>query len=324
MLRYLLLGRSWFVVINNLIKVFNFFSSVAHHFERAANFMSGEMMHDQCDFCFEKAAECFVRLSDYEEARFLFEKLAASAVKTNLRRFNARDYLFKAFICAISEMIEISVDEYKAINEAKKKYFAAKQRTPKNDQEIEEEEDEEEPDFRTNSQKKYDFLYDLCDSDYYQIDFMWKNSVQRKFCRNLLAARLKCDRHDFIDHVYHYHNIRPIEQIFLILLKIPMEEIPHELEVKKHIEEEQRKEAERQKLLDLLASSGSLAKMEEKEKRESVGEGSEGRTSANSSIQQEAGRTSLQEGRTSMEGGRSSIDEGRPSIGSDPGRRSIG
>lgn len=287
------------------------------------------MLIEQSDLCFLKTAECLVRLKDYEEARYLFESLATSAVKSNLRRFNAKNYLLKAFLCVLAENIDISVEEYKVKAEQRQKMLSSKKFLKPVDEEEEEEGDvkkevEEVEDFKTNSQRKYDFLFDLCDIDYVKIDFMWKASIERKFIQNILTARDNCDRHEYIDHVYHYNNIRPIEHIFLMMLKVAMDEIPHELEVKKYMEEERRKAAERQKYLDLLASSGSLDKVLQQEQQQanmSMSNSSEGRTSVDTSFQPQAGKVQQDSPqRTSIhsDGGRPSIsnsDGGRPSVG---------
>ena len=50
----------------------------------------------------------------------------------------------------------------------------------------------EKVDYRTNSRRKNDFLFDLCDIDYVKIDFMWKLSIERNFIRNILTAQEKC------------------------------------------------------------------------------------------------------------------------------------
>jgi hypothetical protein len=286
------------------------------------------MLIDQSDLCFAKAAECLVRVKDFEEARYLFESLAASAVKSNLRRFNAKNFLLKAFLCVLAENIEISVEEYKLKTEQQQNMLKNKAKLkPVCEEDGEDganaELENEEVDYRTNSRRKYDFLFDLCDIDYVKIDFMWKLSIERKFIQNILTAREKCDKHDFIDHVYHYNNIRPIEQIFLKLLKVPMDEIPHELEVKKYMEEERRKAAERQKYLELLASSGSLesALQQEEQQRAMSMSNSEGRPSGES-FQPQQGKTQQDSPqRTSIhsDGGRASMSNSdggsRPSVG---------
>ena len=304
------------ILIDTVLTVF--------HYKRAANFLSGEMLIDQSDLCFAKAAECLVRLSDFEEARYLFESLAASAVRSNLRRFNAKNFLLKAFLCVLAENIEISVEEYKVKSEQQQNMLKSRATLKPVNEEGEddaEEVEKEKVDYRTNSRRKYDFLFDLCDIDYVKIDFMWRGSIERKFIQNILTAREKCDKHDFIDHVYHYNNIRPIEQIYLKLLKVPMDEIPHELEVKKYMEEERRKAAERQKYLELLASSGSLesALQEEEQQQQRATmsmSNSEGRSSGESFQPQQDSpqRTSIHSdgGRASM----SNSDGGiRPSVG---------
>mmetsp|Transcript_6988 Transcript_6988/g.10377 ORF Transcript_6988/g.10377 Transcript_6988/m.10377 type:complete len:275 (-) Transcript_6988:410-1234(-) len=242
------------------------------------------MLLDQSDLCFERAAECLVRLTEFEEARSLFEKLATSCVGSNLRRFNAKLFLLKAILCAMAEKIDITVEDCKAKMEEKQK------NTSKHSTQFKDPDDDESVDvidYRTNSQRKYDAIYNLCEDDYIRMDLLWKGSVERKFIKNLLAAREKCDHHDFIDHVYYFQSIRPVEQILIQLLKVPFEEIPHEMEVKKFMEEQRRKEAERQYYLDLLASSGSLAQMQKSDSMHntSMGKSSDGDMSAKISMQ---------------------------------------
>lgn len=75
------------------------YDDAAIHFRKAANFLAGDNLLDQSDFCLEKNAECLIELGQYEEASKLFEMVAKSCVNSNLRRFNTRDYLLKAVLC---------------------------------------------------------------------------------------------------------------------------------------------------------------------------------------------------------------------------------
>jgi hypothetical protein len=53
-----------------------------------------------------------------QDASFIYETLAESCVRTNLRRFEARDYLFRAALCLMgAEMPEPELDEDKEDDE---------------------------------------------------------------------------------------------------------------------------------------------------------------------------------------------------------------
>ena len=75
-------------------------------FSTAAQLLVGEVNRVQSDFCLEKKAECYVLLGkNHEEASSIYESIAESCVRSNLRRFNARDYLLKAILCLIGTPI---------------------------------------------------------------------------------------------------------------------------------------------------------------------------------------------------------------------------
>ena len=68
----------------------------AFHYRKAANFLSGEQLLDQSDYCLSLASRCYEELKLYEKVRELEELIAYGCVQSNLRRFNARDHLFTA------------------------------------------------------------------------------------------------------------------------------------------------------------------------------------------------------------------------------------
>jgi hypothetical protein len=66
---------------------------------------------------------------------------------------------------------------------------------------------------------------------------------------------MRLDEHEFIDHVYYFHSVRPIDPALLVLLKVPLDEIPKEIIVKHFLEDLKKKEDERLKTIALLESS---------------------------------------------------------------------
>jgi hypothetical protein len=82
----------------------------AFHFKKSANFFSGDRLMDQSDLSLEKYAECLSRVGEYFEASRAFQTVAQSCVNTNLRRFNARDFLLKSIICLLSVPIDTEAE----------------------------------------------------------------------------------------------------------------------------------------------------------------------------------------------------------------------
>lgn len=74
----------------------------AVHFKKAANFLAGEQCLDQSDGCLEKAAICLLEIDEFAQAQNCFELIAEGCVRSNLRRFNARDYLLLAVLSMIA------------------------------------------------------------------------------------------------------------------------------------------------------------------------------------------------------------------------------
>jgi hypothetical protein len=68
---------------------------------------------------------------------------------------------------------------------------------------------------------------------YKSIDCLWSCSKEYFFLYNLLKFRKESNYFDFIDHLYHWNNIHPFDDISLILLKMPVQELEKERENKK-------------------------------------------------------------------------------------------
>ena len=184
----------------------------AVHYKNAGNFLSGEMLLDQSDFCFEKCVQCYIMVNKLEEARTMLEMIAASCVQTNLRRFHARDYLMRATFCALGREMEIP-DVVPDPLAGKVMIF--------NDKPIMDA-------INAGSQAKYGVVLELMDQ-YDKIDFMWKNSKEKRFIKNLINLRLNWDEHTFADHLYYYNHVRPLDLRTLRCLKTISEELSDEV-----------------------------------------------------------------------------------------------
>eukprot|EP01038_Epipyxis_sp_PR26KG_P007068 gene7068-9647_t len=189
----------------------------AFHYKKAANFLSSDKLIDQSDICLDKAAECLIRIGEYFEACKTYEIIAKSCVNTNLRRFNARDYLLKALFC----LIGIPVDGmYNPIQINLNKNSAAIDATPN---------EVEEPTMQfSSSQDKYEQIIIKC-KQYEEIDFMWKCCIEYSFIKNIMAARLNNNLDEFIDQVYYWNNVKPLSSLMLRLSKTMLEEIQQEI-----------------------------------------------------------------------------------------------
>ena len=278
------------------------YEDAAVHFRKAANFLAGDNLLDQSDFCVEKNAECLIHIGEYEEASKQYELIARSCVCSNLRRFNARDYLLKALICyfgvpetkpysiplgpsssvaasygasgsvsgaAQGGVVSIGPPGTVAANTVLSPLSASITGAPavsggiggvvnqgdsgnnavSADQNFADDatvsslgnasatakpsRPSSAPNARYQApalyQSKYDKMYTLCDS-YDQVDFMWRMSKEKLFMRNILLSRIEGDKHEFVDHLYYWQNIRPLEAWCLQLLKIPLDEMQAELD----------------------------------------------------------------------------------------------
>lgn len=190
----------------------------AFHYKRSASFLSGERMLEQSDFCFEKAAECLIRIGDIEEAQLIYEKLAVSCVNSNLRRFRSTKLILKAILCmfaldvAFKQPTQEDVDT-EALREAESeassyRYISA----------------EKEPTISGSMVEKYEEIY-MKNNEYELIDYLWRCSKEKVFVQNLIEFRRNLKYHEYIDHVYYWNNVRPLDDTSLLLLKIPVLEL---------------------------------------------------------------------------------------------------
>ena len=207
------------------------------HFEKAANFVAGEQLFEQSDLYLEKAAGCHVEVSEYMEAQRLFETIARSSVQTNLRKFNARDFLFRACLCSFAVPVHVpklkdgSVDITHPID----------------------------------GEQKYEKVFQKI--FYYEtIDPLFRGSCEQKLLLNIYQFRLDWNIDGLADHLYCWNNVRPLDRWCLLMLQVVVNEVKHELArrdavIQREIEREEarKKRKEAKQMAKLLEQMGAAA-----------------------------------------------------------------
>lgn len=176
-------------------------ADASYHFRKAGNFLSGENLLDQSDSCFEKSAYCLVEMGEFEEAGKEYELIATGCTQSNLRRFNAVDFLFRAALCLIGIPYTLKQPE------------PHKHDTPGFVE-------HEEPMLKV-IQEATDLKYSRIKAaiqEYQNIDYMWTFSKEKLFLQNIIKTRLEWDRHGFADHLYYWHTVRPLDRTCLLML----------------------------------------------------------------------------------------------------------
>ncbi len=190
----------------------------AFHYKRCANFLSGDRLIEQSDRCMERAAECLIRIGEIGEAQLIYEKLAVSCVNSNLRRFMSPKMILKAIFCLFAVAVEFDAPtqeeiDAEALMEAETeassfRYVAI----------------EKEPTITGTMLDKYEEVY-MKNNEYELTDYVWKCCKEKRFVQNLIECRRKIKYHEFIDHLYHWNNVHPFDDVSLILLKVPVQEL---------------------------------------------------------------------------------------------------
>jgi tetratricopeptide (TPR) repeat protein len=198
------------------------FEEASAHYEKAANFLAGEQMFEQADICLETAATCCVEMKEYVDAQRLYELIAKSASQSNLRKFNARDYLFRAVLCS----------------------FAVHVRHPKTrNGEVDV---DRSPDYVSKYEKVQQKLY-----FYETIDGFFRGSTEQRFLLNIYRERLDWNLDLLADHIYWWNNVRPLDRWCLLMLKVVVDEVKDEqkrleLLAKRQQEKEDRKKKKKE------------------------------------------------------------------------------
>jgi hypothetical protein len=218
------------------------------HFRKSANFFFDMQLIDQSDICLGKAATCLIEEKEYLEAARIYEIVAEGCAQSNLRKFSACDYHLKAALCLLAVNVPPPLKRNGKIDMT---------RPPPNE-------------------SKMNYLYERL-IYYGKVDFMWKTSKEEFFIRNVVQSRLDADRADFIDHVYWWNNIRPLDKGSILCLKVVMKEIEAE-EIRKvafeegvkrglrRREERRKKEKIRKRIMGEEVSSSSEEEEEQVDK----------------------------------------------------------
>ena len=215
----------------------------ALHFRKAANFLSGEQMFDQCDSCLELAAYCFVEMKEYQKAAYTYVSIAQGCVQSNLRSFNARDFLMKAILSLLATPIVV-VDPLSAVvTNARGKVI---ERTPLTKKEKEQHAEDMLVLRIEAARVKYEDISSKIVS-YGKIDVLWKCCKESTFMKNIVKYRLEWDTTNFARHLYYWNNVRPLDRQSVAMLKtiyVELEQETARLEDKK-LQEKRTKERTR-------------------------------------------------------------------------------
>jgi len=69
------------------------------HYETAADYFKGEESNSSANKCLVKVAQYAAQLENYEKAIQIYEQVAAAALESNLLKYSAKDYFFRASLC---------------------------------------------------------------------------------------------------------------------------------------------------------------------------------------------------------------------------------
>lgn len=206
------------------------FEDAASHFQKAANFLSGDKNMEQSELCQEKAAECYVHIGEYREAFRVYDSLANSCVSSNLRRFEARNFLMKAVICLFGEIIATAEVE-KRPGSPNRPSSPSHGELPapsnnKNDGPL------VTPLSLEQLQLRYLNKYSDIENkimEYNSIDYLWKSSRHQKLLKNILKYRRERDLHSFVDHLFYWNSIEQWDEECLILWQNTVAEMQFEI-----------------------------------------------------------------------------------------------
>jgi len=260
------------------------------HFRRASNYLASDKLIDQSDFCLQKCAECLVLLGNYKEASNNYQILAKSCINTNLRRFSSHDHLLMSILCMMvipeTNITDISINPVINFFNKKNKHQLHNEDNSSPSDDFYQHDDissinSPNKSFKSvgNSNKydaltssisplylsKWDILYNI-NEQYDLLDYLWRRSKEKLFIRNIIKARIELDMHSFADHLYYWTNVRPLNELQTMLLKIIYNEL--QLSIQLMLEEKQRrekdaamlleKEQKKKKKLAALAAAGSM------------------------------------------------------------------
>ena len=84
----------------------------------------------------------------------------------------------------------------------------------------------------TRRKPKYDEIA-MKIEEFELIDFMWRGSKEKLFIKNLLQFRLELEFDNFVDHLYFWNSLFPFDEISLMMMELPIQEMQTEVNEKK-------------------------------------------------------------------------------------------
>jgi hypothetical protein len=198
--------------IHNRLKHYD---DAALHYRKAANFLMSEQ--EQSDFCLERSAEALILSNECNQPHLMYENIALSCNNTNLRLFQANDKLLMAILCLFGVPVILKQPVDKGLVKSPNKK-GIKTNKP-----------EIQAMLSIQYHTKYDDIRDKI-SEYETFTTTWKCSKERLLAHNLLSLRQENKYDEFIDHVYHWNNVRPWNDVALRLLKVPIKEMQDRIE----------------------------------------------------------------------------------------------
>jgi len=69
------------------------------HYEKAADYFKGEESNSSATKCLVKVAQYAAQQENYDKAIQIYEQVAAAALQSNLLKYSAKDYFFRASLC---------------------------------------------------------------------------------------------------------------------------------------------------------------------------------------------------------------------------------
>jgi len=91
------------------------------HYQTAADYFKGEESNSSANKCLLKVAQYAAQLENYDKAIELYEQVAANALQSNLLKYSAKDYFFRASLC---HLCVDSINAQHAINKYEEQYPA--------------------------------------------------------------------------------------------------------------------------------------------------------------------------------------------------------
>ena len=73
--------------------------TVIQHYQIAADYFKGEESTSSANKCLVKVAQYNATMEKYDKAVQIYEQIATDCIQSNLLKYAAKDYFFKALLC---------------------------------------------------------------------------------------------------------------------------------------------------------------------------------------------------------------------------------